>query len=419
MLSAEDNALLTQTGPGTPMGELMRRYWIPITLSERLQAGGAPVPIEILSERLVAYRDPAGATGLLGEFCPHRLASLALARNEECGLRCIYHAWKIGPDGTILETPPEPPEVSLASKVRHTAYPTREAGGILWAYMGPADSEPPFPMWAFNVVPVENVYPTHAFQECNWLQGLEGDLDAAHGPYLHYTADEAEAQQQAKNRANEYIFDKRPKAAAVTTGWGVQSVFRYLHKSGDEATFWIHPFIPPFFTLFESNLMDITGGLMHAWVPSNDNNHFVWSVSWSEDGPISQEFRDYIDTTRGYGDVNPDNNYRANSWNGNGFTQDRARMADGSSFSGIQGILQQDLAVQHSMGPVVDRTKEHLTSGDTVLVQVRRYLLDLVRAHDGGTGTPPGLDDGKLYRDLKFSAFTGDPDTSMRELARG
>ncbi|WP_190815838.1 Rieske 2Fe-2S domain-containing protein [Saccharopolyspora pogona] len=416
MLTAEQNKLLTQTGAGTPMGELMRRYWIPITISNRVVAGGAPLRIKILGEELVVFRSPQGEVGLMAEMCPHRNASLALARNEECGLRCLYHAWLIAPDGRVLETPPEPPEVNLSDKFKHPAYPCCEAGGIVWAYLGPEGTMPDFPEWIFQPYDDDKIYATNAFQDCNWLQGLEGDLDAQHGPYLHYTDDEAHTQDGLENRANEYIFDQRPKVAAARRPWGLQTVFRYLHKDGKAATYWIHPFVMPFFTFFESNLLDTEGALMHAWVPATDESHWVWSVLFSESA-MTDDYLEFVDRTRGYGMTDPENNWRVTAFTGEGvgYEQDRELMASGKSFSGIEGILQQDLAIQYSMGPISDRTREHLTSGDIAIVQVRKYLLDTLTAVANGEpapGTKPGSQEGIL-----FEALTAEPDASMRDLA--
>lgn len=416
MLTAEQNNLLTQTNAGTPLGDLMRCYWIPITPSQRIEAGGAPLQIKILGESLVVYRSPQGEVGLMGEFCPHRNASLALARNDECGLRCLYHAWLIAPDGRVLETPPEPPEVNLSDKFRHTAYPCQEAGGIVWAYLGDQSSMPEFPAWIFEPYDDDNIYATNAFQECNWLQGLEGDLDAQHGPYLHYTEDEAHTQDGLANRANEYIYDQRPKVAAARKPWGLQTVFRYLHKDEKAATYWIHPFVMPFFTFFESNLLDTEGALMHAWVPATDESHWVWSVLFSE-SEMTDDYLEFVDQTRGYGMTDPDNNWRVTAFTGEGvgFKQDRDAMASGKTFSGIEGILQQDLAIQYSMGPISNRTKEHLTSGDIAIVQVRKYLLDTIaqfRTGEAAPGTEPGSQKG-----IAYEALTGSPDVSMRDLA--
>src|SRR5689334_17785353 len=186
MLTYEQNKKLTQVGPGTPLGRFLRHYWIPAAnLEEIATPGGAPVRVGLLGEKLVAFRDPSGKAGLIGEFCPHRRASLAYARNEIDGLRCLYHGWKMSQSGRVDECPPEPPNSNLKRNLRHPSYPVREAGGILWTYMGAPEKEPAFPNFPWLNLPSSHLLPVKMYQDCNFLQGLEGDLDPAHPNYLH------------------------------------------------------------------------------------------------------------------------------------------------------------------------------------------------------------------------------------------
>src|SRR5438046_1532374 len=188
MLSKEDNELLSQTAAGTPMGNLIRRYWIPALLSEEIPAPDCPpARVRLLGEELVAFRDTNGKIGLLGEHCLHRGTSLFYGRNEECGLRCIYHGWKYDVEGHVLDTPAEGADSNMRMGMLHTAYPTHEANGIIWTYMGPADKTPLFPNYEWMKVPAENAYVTKAYQECNYLQGLEGECDSSHLNFLHRT----------------------------------------------------------------------------------------------------------------------------------------------------------------------------------------------------------------------------------------
>ena len=186
MLSKEDNELLTQINPGTPMGNLIRRYWVPALLSEEIpQPDCPPVRVRMLGEELVAFRDSGGRIGLLGERCAHRGTSLFYGRNEECGLRCIYHGWKYDVDGHVLDTPAEPGDSDFRKKLRHTAYPTHEAGGVIYAYLGPRDKMPLFPNYEWTQVPLDQTYVTKCLLECNYLQGLEGECDSSHLSFLH------------------------------------------------------------------------------------------------------------------------------------------------------------------------------------------------------------------------------------------
>src|SRR3954471_4850949 len=186
MLSKELNDLLTHTGSGTPMGDFLRRYWLPALLSEEIPAPDSPpVQVRLLGEELVAYRDTEGRIGLLEEHCLHRGTSLFFGRNEECGLRCIYHGWKYDIAGNVLDTPAEPPESQLKTKVHHTAYPCIEAGGMVFAYMGPKENIPVFPAYAWLGVPQNQVYIAKSLLECNYLQALDGDCDSSHLNFLH------------------------------------------------------------------------------------------------------------------------------------------------------------------------------------------------------------------------------------------
>ena len=190
MLPKQENELLTRTNPGSPMGELMRRYWIPALLSEEIpEPDCPPVQVRHLGEELVAFRDSKGRIGLLEEHCSHRGTSLFYGRNEDCGLRCIYHGWKYDVEGKVLETPAEPQGSDFKSKIQHTAYPTKEIAGIVFAYMGPRDKAPLFPNYEWTRVPLNHTYVTKCVLECNYLQGLEGECDKAHLSFLHSTFD--------------------------------------------------------------------------------------------------------------------------------------------------------------------------------------------------------------------------------------
>ncbi len=186
MLTREDNDRLTRVGPGTPMGELMRRYWIPAGFAHQVaKPDGPPVRVKLMGERLVMFRDSKGRVGLLDERCPHRTASLFFGRNEECGLRCVYHGWKFDVDGNCVDLPSEPRDYNLQARVKAKAYPCVERGGLIWAYMGPAEHKPEFPDLEWTLIPETHRYATRHIQECNWLQGLEGGFDTSHLSFLH------------------------------------------------------------------------------------------------------------------------------------------------------------------------------------------------------------------------------------------
>ncbi|GLW99441.1 Rieske 2Fe-2S domain-containing protein [Microtetraspora sp. NBRC 16547] len=417
LFTEAENRLLTQTGPGTPMGELMRRYWIPAFLSERLPMENSdPFEITLLGESLVAFRGRNGQVGLMDSKCPHRRASLVLARVEDdCALRCIYHGWKVDAQGRVLETPPEPPNSRFAQSIKHRAYPTREAGGIVWTYMGPEKERPEFPMWPFNGLPKGHVWANHFYQPSNWLQGLEGDLDAAHGGYLHYSKEEWDRQRNSNSRLGKFLFDPRPQTAVEPAPWGLQTAFRYHLEEEKEAVFWIHPLISPFYTMFSHAEDGAQGGLFHAWVPSTDGSHYVYSVVWQCESPLTEDRRQAIDATQGYTAVDKANGYLSVNWDGKGYRQDRERMTEGLSFSGFEGVHLQDLAIQHSMGPVVERSKENLCAEDFLIIQARRFFLETLEKLARSEELPalqPGMDYSRIEHRWVFAPSS----TSLAEV---
>src|SRR3984885_12138583 len=244
-MTPEENDLLTRTGPGTPMGQLFRKYWLPARLAEGLaEPDGPRIAIKLLGERLVAFRDTEGRVGLLDEFCPHRRASLVYGRNEECGLRCVYHGWKYDVAGRVVETPAER-NLDFAKSIRHVAYPTREAGGIIWTYMGPCAEPPPFPDFLFTKLPAHQVIGYHYLRECNYLQALEGDLDASHPSFLHSSMSEAPIDER---RASMH-YDVCPETMPREEPFGMQTVWRWRTADPAKSLFWIDPFVAPCFTI--------------------------------------------------------------------------------------------------------------------------------------------------------------------------
>ena len=232
MISQAENMTLTQVGPGTPMGELMRRYWMPALLSwELAEPDGEPVRVKLLGEDLVAFRDTDGRIGLLDEFCPHRLVSLWLGRNEECGLRCVYHGWKFDVNGQCVDMMNEPADSDFPSKMTTTAYPTVELGGVIWAYMGPKEHTPPPPKFEWAAVPETHRHVTKNIQECNWLQALEGGIDSAHATILHRTL-RTDTKHAGLRIDSAHVQGKPPELEVDITDYG----YRYagIRSLGDE-----------------------------------------------------------------------------------------------------------------------------------------------------------------------------------------
>jgi phthalate 4,5-dioxygenase oxygenase subunit len=409
-ITREENELLTRTGPDTPMGRLFRQYWIPAMLAERLpEPDGAPIAIQLLGERLVAFRDTKGRVGLLDEYCPHRRASLVYGRNEECGLRCVYHGWKFDVTGKVLETPAER-NPDFGKAIRQVAYPTREAGGIIWTYMGPETEPPPFPDFLFTKLPAHQVSAFHYNQGCNYLQGLEGDLDIAHPSFLHSTINQAPLDE----RRAAIAFDRHPHAFAREDEFGLQTVWRWNMEDPNKSLFWVDPFILPCHTITPSGRTQ-RRFVWHAWVPIDDHNHWAYYVHYDPEAPVDSEERDRIAKAFGHDMIDPLNEWRPRGNRQNMFFLDRERQKH-SNYSGINGIAMQDLAITESMGPIVDRSKENLGAGDALVARLRRFLIKVARQVE--TGETPARFNGKHFPDIDTRMVIAPKSTTYEDVLR-
>ena len=373
MLTREENELLTRTGRGTAMGALMRRYWVPALFSHRIAApDGAPVRVKLMGERLVAFRDTEGRVGMLAEACPHRTASLFFGRNEECGLRCVYHGWKFDVDGNCVDMPSEPPGSNFKHKVKATAYPCIERGGLVWTYMGAPDRKPEFPDLEWAHLPEDRRFVTRHIQECNWLQGVEGGFDTSHLAFLH-KGTESEAQRPPE----------RYQVVTIAAGFAAGSdgaIFR------NERRFTTSMFLMPFHKLIPTRPLGA-----HVWVPIDDENTMLYSVYFSPERALDDED---MRRARNFEHIHPENipgTDRARANKDNDYLVDRELQASGASFTGIYGVGLQDCGIQESMGRIADRTVEHLGVSDTAIIKLRRYLLDVLAAVKAGS-EPPGLE---------------------------
>jgi phthalate 4,5-dioxygenase len=378
MLSREQNELLTRVGPGTAMGRTMRSYWMPALLSSELpEPDGNPVRVRLLGEQLVAFRDSNGQIGLLDELCPHRLASLFFGRNEECGLRCIYHGWKFDVSGQCTEMMNEPPENDFSHKVHATAYPTVELGGVVWAYLGPPERTPPLPHFAWTQAPEERRHVTKVIQECNWLQGLEGGIDTSHAPILHRLISETSTRGGFKP-SNPFVRGKAPQLVVDLTDYGYQ--YAGIRPLGEtEMHIRTYQFILPFHQIRPSKSdrgLAVDAG--HCWVPMDDHTTMVFNWSYCPDGDLSEE--DRMERNLGNGPLHVDQaTFHSHANRANDYGLDRTVQRT-ESFSGIDGINVQDRAIQESMGRIVDRTKEHLGPADKAIIQARKLLQGAVTA---------------------------------------
>ena len=400
MVTYQENEILTQTDAGTPMGEVMRRYWMPALLSSEIpEPDCPPVRVRLLGEQLVAFRDTSGRIGLLEEFCAHRLASLFLGRNEECGLRCVFHGWKWDVDSNCVDMMNEPPESDYKTKVKLTAYPVLELAGIVWAYMGPTDQVPAPPNFEWTQVAETHRQVSKNWQECNWLQGLEGGVDTAHAPILHRTIS-ADTTKAGFSQSTEFVTGKPPTIEVDHTDYGYRYVgIRNLGERGNfvRAYHYVMPFTqirPQQYGFNGRPPRTMIAG--HMWVPMDDENCMVYNWSYSfGDAALTQAEREKRALGRAPGNLLPD--FRSIRNKHNDWLIDR-EVQKTETFTGIEGINNQDQAVQESMGPIVDRTKENLSNSDMAIVHARRLLLQAANTVTDG-GDPPGV--GPSYYNLR------------------
>ena len=405
MLSAEENDLLCRVEGDAPMGRLMRRHWIPACLSEEVaERDGTPVRVRLLGEDLVAFRDTEGRIGVLDEHCPHRRASLALGRNEECGLRCLYHGWKIDVEGNVVDRPSESHEAVLAKKLTHKAYPCRGAGGFVWVWMGPPDEMREFepPAWAPSSKVRTSVVKMHV--GCNWAQVLEGAIDSAHSSSLHST-DMVPAQVEGAGATDtEWLrpsTDKAPRLQVQRTDFGFRyvAIRRPIRDARTHDYLRITLFVAPFTVLIPPN---DRYNLSILNIPLDDTNTMFYFIAWSEGEGIDQEaWREFCGAQVG---VDLDASFRRTRTRENNYLQDRQAMKLGSH-TGIQGIPNQDIAMWETMGPIADRSRERLGASDVAIVQFRRIMVDAARkVRDGGPaiGTSP-----RHVPQVKLKSFEG------------
>jgi nitrite reductase/ring-hydroxylating ferredoxin subunit len=404
MLTREENELLTRIGPGTPMGELMRRYWQPALISSELaERDGPPVRLRLLGEDLIAFRDTNGRVGILGANCPHRGAPLYFARNEECGLRCIYHGWKFDAEGRCLDMPNAPGDRDIRSKVRAKNYPCVERNGIIWTYMGAGEPPAP-PDLGWTELPVEHKLVTKQLLECNYAQALEGDLDPSHVSFLHAPLDpqgRSDYQGTAGILSDEQLSDaaleqsvkaqdKNPRITVLKTDYGL---FVGARRDAGERNYWrFTQFVLPFYVYVPGAV----GSPIHcnAWVPMDDEHTIVWRIQYLHERPFSE--KEIAKLRSGMGAHIPSDEYLpatsepAGAWmpranRANNYQQDRNAQRS-VSFSGIRGIWAQDRACTEGMGRIMDRTKEYLGPSDATIVHMRRLLLGAA-----ASGKAPGL----------------------------
>jgi phenylpropionate dioxygenase-like ring-hydroxylating dioxygenase large terminal subunit len=390
MLKTEVNELLTQAGPGTPTGDLFRRYWLPMLLAEELPENDCPpVRVKILSERLIAFRDSEGRYGLIDEFCAHRGASLWFGRVEESGLRCAYHGWKYDVNGQCVEVPSEPENSNFCSKIKLTSYPVVKIGDILWTYMGEPENQPDVPEFEFAQVAPEQTYTSKRWQESNWLQALEGGIDSSHVSWLHSGGLKSDPLFKGA-KGNEYnLNDLRPFFEVAEADGGL---FVGARRNAEEGKYYwrITPWVMPSFTMVPPRGDHPIHG--HIWVPIDDENCWVYTFDYHPTRALTPKERQAMEAGHGVHSRNVPGTYRPEENKDVDYLMDREAQKRGETFSGVRGIAQQDASLQESMGPIVDRTKERLVSSDTGIIKARQKLRKAVEALRDEGITPPGVD---------------------------
>src|SRR5271169_5351794 len=390
-----DNEFLACVGPGTPMGRLLRQYWMPAALSSELAGpDGAPLRVRLLGEDLIAFRATSGRVGLLAEGCPHRGASLYLGRNEDEGLRCVYHGWKWGHDGRCLDMPNEPPGCRFEGKVRAVAYPCRERNGVVWAYMGPRADPPPLPDLEWNMLPDNVPFMWRNYRAYSFMQALDrGELSTAPGTNMpgDWNA------QMALTRK-----DDAPRIEAAEAPFG--ALYSAVRTMDDKCEYHrVHPFLFPFHTMVGGGLDESTMSLNGKdWVPMDDTHTLALEWQLRLGAPWTDPERAELLRVRVPHGFLPPSSAPAGAWMprahaGNDYLLDRELQLS-RLFLGVISNPAQDAAVQESMGPVVDRSKEHLGPADAMIILVRRRLLAAARSLAERGVTPPGVDKPELYR---------------------
>ncbi len=392
MLSKADNELLVRTGPGTPMGDLYRRFWAPVMLADELGAPDAPpVRVNVLGEKLVAFRDSNGKIGLLYAYCPHRRANLFWGRNEDAGLRCVYHGWKFDVNGACVDLPNCPEGATLKGKVHTPAYPTLERGGMIWAYLGPPEKMPEFPEAEVFHAPATHRHIVKIRLRGNFAQMQEGDVDSSHVSILHSSIGTS---QLPTTRANPNTFlDKSPRWFTLDTAYGM--MLSAQRDAGPDMFQWrVNQWLMPYCTLIAS--APGIPMLAQLRVPIDDEHSFLFRVIASPDRPITEAER--ADFDRGVFvpkmipgtdrmEENIDNDYRI----------DR-ELQRTSAFTGIRSIVAQDLAVSEDQnGRIADRSDEYLTSSDRAIIALRKRLLTRVKELVQGI-EPPEARNASAYR---------------------
>ena len=407
MMSREQNELLCRVEGDAAMGQIMRRHWLPVCMAEEVNENdGAPVRARLLGEDLVVFRDSQGRLGVLGEHCLHRGASLVFGRNEDCGLRCLYHGWKFDVEGNVVDMPSEPPGAAARLAKKHKSYPAREGGGFIWIWMGPRDQMREFESPAWAPTPETRIAIVKMHVACNWAQVLEGSIDSAHSSSLHSTNMPAAEVEGARATDKAWLRpsnDKAPRMQFEATSYGFRyaAIRKPIRNPENDQYIRTTLYIAPFTVLIPPNDQY---KLAQMLVPIDDVNAMFYWIAWHDDPAkgISQvEWRRFCAATVG---VDLDENFRKKRTLANNFLQDREAMKRGD-WTGIEGIPAQDMAMWESMGPIADRTNDHPGTSDLAVAQFRRMMVAAAQKfRDGGPAI--GTTEPRIPH-VKLASFEG------------
>lgn len=408
MTSKRDSQELTRVGPGTVMGDLMRQYWIPAAQSDELVADGDPVRLVLLGEKLIAFRDSNGKVGVMDHRCPHRCASLFFGRNEEGGIRCVYHGWKFDVDGACVDLPSEPADSAFKDKISLKAYPVREKAGVVWAFMGPVEMMGGLPEQEWMEVPDDHIYQSRWYQESNYAQAVEGEIDSAHVSFLHSKLDN-DAPNKAALTGAFFAEDTAPKWKVTESDFGMTLGARRRVDGG--RYYWrMNQWLYPFYTMIAPTPGE--SRTVRMWVPADDGHCNIICITYRNDHAVSeQELHNWSTGAVAHAALIPGTlTPAANSSNNYNIDRDFQRT---ESFTGIAGIRAQDAAMTESAGAIVDRSLEHLGTSDTAIIKMRRLLIDGARDLEKGV-EPLAARDGSLYR-IRSDSVIIDEDVDFDE----
>lgn len=379
MLTTEENDLLTRVANGAPMGQLMKQHWTPVCLIEEVaEPDGPPLLVEVLGDRYVAFRDTDGRLGLLDEKCPHRNASLVLGRNEECGLRCLFHGWKMDVDGNVIAMTSEPENSPLRGKAKHRAYPVREWGGFVWAWLGDRDAVPEFDPPAFAPTEDTEIAILKIRVPCNWAQIHEGQIDSAHSSSLH-SSDMVPARVEGAAADDKSWYrpstDRSPRMETEVTSYGFRyvAIRRPVRNAATHNYLRVTQFVAPYYSLIPPNNLYNVASVI---VPIDDETTAFYFIAWGGEAcPSTEEWRAFNRSRPG---IELTERWEPKRTLENNFLQDREAMKHGS-YTGIEGIPNQDIAMWVSTGTIADRSDELLGSSDLAIVEFRRLMVDAAR----------------------------------------